>query len=240
MSNSFLLGDSLEIMRDMPSGSVDLVVTSPPYNIRNSTGNGLKNPQISGKWRNAGLSIGYDQHSDDMPYDEYVMWQRDCLTEMWRLKKPDGAIFYNHKPRGQNSLWQTRMDVVDGFPLRQMVIWKRSGGINFTNKYYLPSYEIIFILAEKDFCISQEATCLTDVWSIHQETNNGHPAPFPEKLVENCLISKPDAQMVLDPFGGSGTVSLVATRMNMNSIYIDKSEVYLEQARRRVESSLFS
>lgn len=240
MGCDFLLGDSLDIMKSLPDKSVDIVVTSPPYNIRNSTGGGLKTPQVSGKWKNSELSKGYDQHADNMPYDEYVAWQRECLNEMWRLKKTDGAIFYNHKPRGQNSIWQTRMDIVEGFPLRQMVIWKRSGGINFTNKYYLPSYEIIFILAESEFCISQEATSLTDVWSIHQETNNKHPAPFPERLVENCLISKPDAHMVLDPFGGSGTTSLVATRMGMNSIYIDKSNEYLKLAQERVNSSLFS
>lgn len=41
--NQFLCGDSLEVMRQMPSASIDLVVTSPPYNLKNSTGNGMKN-----------------------------------------------------------------------------------------------------------------------------------------------------------------------------------------------------
>ena len=91
-------GDCLELMARMPAKSVDLVVTSPPYNIKNSTGNGLKDGR-GGKWPNAGLIDGYSDHDDSMPYGDYVEWQRECLSAMMRLLKDDGAIFYNHKWR---------------------------------------------------------------------------------------------------------------------------------------------
>ena len=45
-----------------------------------------------GKWSNAALINGYATYDDNMPYDEYCKWQKDCLTEMYRLIKDDGAI----------------------------------------------------------------------------------------------------------------------------------------------------
>ncbi|MDR2560856.1 MAG: hypothetical protein LBC63_03680 [Holophagales bacterium] len=124
--NKFICGDSLEVMATIPSGSVDLVVTSPPYNLKNSTGNGMKDGR-GGKWANASLINGYSHHHDCMPHDEYSKWQRQCLTEMYRVIKDDGAIFYNHKWRVQAGLLQDRRDIVADFPIRQIIIWKRKG-----------------------------------------------------------------------------------------------------------------
>ncbi len=100
--NQFICGDALTVMREMSDNSIDLVVTSVPYNLKNSTGNGMKDRR-GGKWANAALVNGYSHHHDNMPHDEYAQWQRDCLTEMYRLIK-DGAIFYNHKWRVQAGL----------------------------------------------------------------------------------------------------------------------------------------
>lgn len=77
--NKIICGDSLETMKKMPSNSIDLVVTSPPYNLKNSTGNGMKDGR-GGKWAGAALVNGYSHHDDNMPHDKYVKWQRDCLN----------------------------------------------------------------------------------------------------------------------------------------------------------------
>ncbi len=119
LRNTIIMGDCLEAMRRMPSESIDLIVTSPPYNLKNSTGNGMKDGR-GGKWENAALQKGYLKHSDNMPYDEYCQWQRKCLRQMMRLVKKDGAIFYNHKWRVQNGLLQDRSEIIKGFPVRQM------------------------------------------------------------------------------------------------------------------------
>ena len=79
-----------------------LVVTSPPYNIKNSTGNGLKNGR-KGKWPRAALQSGYDGHDDCMPNERYVAWQRDCLAEMMRLLRLDGAIFEREAARSRGT-----------------------------------------------------------------------------------------------------------------------------------------
>ena len=86
LKNKLIVGDALTLMRQMPDQSIDLVVTSPPYNLKNSTGNGMKDGR-GGKWKNAELLNGYSHHNDCMPHDEYVAWQRECLTEMYRLIK---------------------------------------------------------------------------------------------------------------------------------------------------------
>src|SRR4030042_488358 len=93
--------DCIKLMAALPAKSISVVVTSPPYNIKNSTGNGLKNGS-GGKWPQAALINGYADHDDDMPYPDYIKWQRKCLKAMMRILKPDGAIFYNHKWRVPN------------------------------------------------------------------------------------------------------------------------------------------
>ena len=90
--DQFLCGDCLATMKSMPSESIDLVVTSPPYNLKNSTGNGMKDGR-GGKWSNASLINGYSHHDDCMPHEEYAAWQRDCLAEMFRLIKNDALFF---------------------------------------------------------------------------------------------------------------------------------------------------
>lgn len=101
--NQITTGDAVKTMRLLPDECVDTIVTSPPYNLKNSTGNGMKDGR-GGKWSNARLIEGYDNHNDAMPHDEYVLWQRACLTEMFRVLKPTGAIFYNHKWRVQGGV----------------------------------------------------------------------------------------------------------------------------------------
>ena len=91
-ANQIICGNAIDVMKKIPTNSVHLVITSPPYNLKNSTGNGMKDGR-GGKWANAALQKGYSHHNDNMPHDEYVKWQRDCLTEMFRIIPDDGAIF---------------------------------------------------------------------------------------------------------------------------------------------------
>lgn len=218
----------------LPDACVDLVVTSPPYNLRNSTGHGMKKP--GGMWKSCELAInGYDAYNDNMPYDEYIQWQRDCLTEMMRLIPDTGAIFYNHKWRVQGGLIQDRHEILEGFPVRQIIIWRRNGGINFNDSYFLPTYEVIYLIAKPNFKLVHGANAYGDVWDIPQETKNEHPAPFPLKLVERC-ISSTNAKVVLDPFMGSGTTALAAKILGRNYIGIEQSEKYVQLANNRLSN----
>jgi len=231
-TGKFHRGDCVELMGQMPERSVDLIVTSPPYNIRNSTGNGMKG-RAGGKWANAALKDGYSDHGDDMPYDEYVAWQRSCLESMMRVLADDGAIFYNHKWRVQGGLLQDRHEIVDGFPVRQAIVWRRSGGINFNPGYFLPTYEVIYLICKPKFKLVAKANAMTDVWEFPQETDNEHPAPFPVELADRCIRSTA-AQVVLDPFVGSGTTAIAAERLGRRWIGIDISAEYCRMAEERL------
>lgn len=227
-----ICGDALSVMRTIPDSSVDIVVTSPPYNLKNSSGNGMRDGR-GGKWKNAALIKGYSDHDDCMPHAEYVAWQRGCLQEMMRLLKDDGAIFYNHKWRVQNGLLQDRQDIVQGFPVRQIIIWKRKGGINFNPGYFLPTYEVIYLIAKEKFKLSPKANAVGDVWEFSQETKNDHPAPFPVGLIER-IISSTKAKLILDPFIGSGTTAIAAKILQRNYIGIEISPEYVRMAENRI------
>lgn len=230
--NKILCGDAIKVMSQIPSKSVNLVVTSPPYNLKNSSGNGMKDGR-GGKWSNAALINGYESHTDCMPHEEYVSWQRSCLKEMIRVLSDDGAIFYNHKWRVQRGLLQSRNDIVQGFPVRQIIIWKRKGGINFNQGYFLPTYEVIYLITKHKFRLARGANSYGDIWEFTQEMRNPHPAPFPVSLIER-IIKSTNAKIVLDPFMGSGTTAVAALRLNRNFIGIDISREYCDMAEKRI------
>ena len=232
--NKIICGDAVKIMKKIPDGSVDLVVTSPPYNLKNSTGNGMKDGR-GGKWANAALQNGYSNHNDAMPHDKYVKWQRNCLTEMFRIIPENGAIFYNHKWRVQAGLLQDRQDIISGFPVRQIIIWRRKGGLNFNPGYFLPTYEVIYLIAKPKFKLAPKANAVGDVWEFTQEMNNKHPAAFPVKLIDR-IVGSTSAKIILDPFMGSGTTAISAINFDRKYIGIDISPEYCKMAENRIHN----
>jgi modification methylase len=231
--NKIICGDSLAVMQQMPDSCLDLVVTSPPYNLKNSTGNGMKDGR-GGKWAGAALVNGYSHYNDNIPHDEYAEWQHNCLKEMFRLIKNDGAIFYNHKWRVQDGLLQDRQDIIKDLPVRQIIIWRRKGGINFNPGYFLPTYEVIYLIPKPDFKLAPKANAYGDVWEFTQEMNNPHPAPFPVDLI-NRIVSSTTSQIILDPFSGSGTTAIVAMGLKRKYIGIELSPDYCKMSEDRIE-----
>jgi len=241
--NTFHHGDCLALMGEMSSGSVDLVVTSPPYNLRNSSGGGLRNGR-GGLWENARLLKGYEAsgYGDDMPRGDYIAWQRKCLEAMLRVLTDTGAIFYNHKWRVQSGLLEDQHAILDGFPVRQIIIWQRAGGINFNLAYFLPTYEVIYLICKtKKFRLAKskdpkhpKAACgVGDIWRVPQDLKNDHPAPFPVEIPKRC-IEATDAQVILDPFMGSGTTAIAAEMLGRAWIGLDSALPYVNQARERL------
>ena len=234
-------GDCLDLMAKMPAESVDLIVTSPPYNLRNSSGGGMRNGS-GGLWENAQLLKGYaGGYEDAMPRDKYVRWQRNCLTAMMRVLKSTGVIFYNHKWRVQNGLLEDQRDIVNGFPIRQIIIWQRPGGVNFNLGYLLPTYEVIYVIpkTEKFRLVNgpksnpKKACGYGDIWRFAPARGNPHPAPFPVELPKRC-IEITGAKVVLDPFMGSGTTAVAAEMLNRQWIGMEIAAEYVKQANERL------
>lgn len=228
---------------------VDLVFTSPPYNLGTSPGAGgfghYRDGQSSGggdqtgkngkKWAGSGpAGIGYDDHRDAMPYPAYREWQRSVLTACWGTLSETGAIFYNHKPRVQaDTLW-TPLDLNPGLPVRQIITWARSGGTAFSPASYVPTSEWIVVFAKPDWRLaSRTASGVGDVWRTPQDQGNPHPAPFPVGLPGRAIDTTAPS-LVLDPFVGSGTTLRAAKDAGVRAVGIERSERYCEMAVKRL------
>lgn len=249
-------GDCREVLPTLAPGSVDLVVTSPPYNLGNTTGGGFPKPLGhysegsalakrggGGKWQKAsragGLSGGYGVCTDDLPHDEYVAWQKAVLLLLWSVIADDGAIFYNHKPRVLGGRLVTPLEYLPAeCHVRQIVIWARAGGINFSPAFYVPTHEWLVLLAKDAFRLrDKQASGAGDVWYVPQEGNELHPAPYPLKIPKTA-IETTAAQLVLDPFMGSGTTLRAAKDLGRKAIGIEIEERYCEIAANRLRQEV--
>lgn len=150
------------------------------------------------------------------------------------MLRDDGAIYYNHKPRVQNGVLQTPLDLNPGLPVRQIVIWDRRSGFNFNQSFYLPTHEWVVIFAKPGFRLrSKGASGLKDVWSVPHERENEHPAPFPVDLAQKA-IETTSARVILDPFMGSGSTGVAALQSGREFIGIELDPGYCEKARARM------
>lgn len=230
---------------------VDLVFTSPPYNLGESPWPMLGNwkpGQGSGghsKWRNgteAGGGINYADHEDAMPWADYVDWQRAVWRLMWATLSPAGAIFWNHKTRVVGTRLWSPTELIPAtlrrHNLRQEIIWRRAGGVNFNPTAYVPTHERIYIVAKDEWRLkSKGASGLGDVWEVAQE-QSPHPAPFPIGIPARAIETTAPG-LVLDPFAGSGTTLRAAKDAGVKAIGIEKSERYCEMAAERLSQGAF-
>ena len=239
---NLMQGDCLELMKTIPDGSVDMVFTSPPYNLGVSSGGGIKSGGNSGKWKAGatGLGKGYGDYSDDLPYEDYVEWQRSVISTCWSKLSDTGAIYYNHKPRVQRGKLQTPLTLIPPAlvgNIRQIVIWKRSGGINFSPSFYLPTHEWIVIIAKDAFRLrDKSASGAKDVWEVTQDRGNPHNAPFPVGL-PTIAIETTTCKTVMDPFMGSGTTGVAAKNLGRSFIGIELDPTYFQIAKERIENT---
>jgi DNA modification methylase len=223
-------GDAVEIMQSI--SGIDMVFTSPPYNL--GTTRGGNTGMHAGSLGARDLAAGYRSYGDDMAQEEYDDWQSEVVQAMWQTLSNDGAIFYNHKPRIQYGLAKLPIDYGAGLPLRQIIIWNRETGMNFSNSFFLPKHEWIVLWAKDAFTLTNKsASQVGDVWTIPPETSSDHPAPFPLALPRRAIAAT-SAETVLDPFMGSGTTLRAAKDLNRKAIGIEMDERYCEIAAKRL------
>jgi site-specific DNA-methyltransferase (adenine-specific) len=243
------LGDCRDLLPVV--GKVDLVFTSPPYNMGNTRGGGmpgrvrghypdgapLSRRGGCGKWSGGRLANGYGAHDDNMPHSEYVTWQKEVLALCWGQLSDAGAIFYNHKARIFDGECVTPLDYSPNLPLRQIVVWARAGGVNFSPAFYLPTHEWIAIFAKPDFRLkSKEASGAGDIWYVPQEANTPHPAPFPVALPLRAIETTP-AKVICDPFMGSGSCGVAAVKAGRSFVGIELDQRWFDLACRRIEAA---
>lgn len=247
-----ILGDCLEVMKSMPSNSIDLTVTSPPYdNLRTYNGYTLNFEGIAQElyrvtkdggvvvWVVGDATIKGSETGTSFRQALYFMECGFNLHDTMIWKKPNYAPLYPSVKR-----YDLNFEYMFVFSKNQPKTWnpikdkpKKESSINRSK------YKTSFI--KKDGTRSEKK--LTNngmlfskrnaIWEIANGTIRGlnHPAPFPEQLAHDHIISwSNEGNTVLDCFLGSGTTGKMAKQLNRNFIGIEISQEYLDIARERI------
>lgn len=226
-------GDCVTIMRDLPSESVDLIISDPPYNLGKDYGN----------------------DTDSKEFKEYMESTRKWLAEADRVLKKDGTICVFMGFRFISYLYQI-LDKELNFFFKNWIVWHYTQGIGKT-KGFSPRHDDILVFTKgKDSTFNLDSIRIPqkfyrsrnnmrganpgDVWTfshVHYCNSNrtNHPTQKPEGLIQRlCLAFSNEGDVVLDPFSGSGTTLRVCQHTNRRGIGIEISEEYVEMTRARL------
>jgi len=232
--NKVICGDCLEVMKGIPDKSVDLVLTSPPYNKTGYRGH-RDNSKGRGRW--SGADIAYGNFQDDLAEPEYQKWQIQILNECYRTLKKRGSVLYNHKIRRAKSQASHPMEwlLKTNLKFYQQIIWDRGSTPDHNLTYLDPITELIFWFTKDKPLCHKDNKWATEIWRFNADNNNNHPAPFPLTLANLCisLTTLPD-MLILDPFLGSGTTAVACKELGRKYIGIEINEHYCQIAERRL------
>lgn len=235
--------DVLEGLKKLDDKSIDLIITSPPYNKAGFNGVHKRNSKHD-LW-NKTIDYGGDVNIDNMKEDDYENWQVEILNECFRVLKDDGSMFYNHKLRVKKNQASFPLEWISksNFIFRQLLVWDRSSSVNLDKCRYIPSTEYIFWLIKQRknprFKRLDGTLFPSEVWKFSPDKNNSHPAPFPIQLPDNIIpnVAQGERITVLDPFMGSGTTAFSAIKHNCNFIGFDIVEEYVNELNKKLEEA---
>lgn len=235
--------DCLAGMREMEENSVDLVVTSPPYNI----------------------GVKYDTYSDDLPWPEYYKWCSAWLEETFRVLKPDGRLCLNHylslgtaKERTAPLMVLNGLAHEVGFSHHAVAIWYDShrvkcsawgSWLSASAPYINSPAEGVLILYKDQWKKRRSGRstigrdefleAVSGIWKIRPEPRGLTKANFPVELPLRCVrLLSYEGDLVLDPFMGAGTTAVAAIRERRHFIGFEISPVYCAIANTRILEAL--
>ncbi len=215
--------DCLEGMKRLSDESIDLVITSPPFN--------LGNLHHTGNFRH----IAY---KDNMDESDYQKWQIDILNECYRLLKKSGSIFYHHKNRIRNGIQITPYQwlLKTKLTVKQELVWFNRSQ-NFDKCRFYPMTERIYWLSKTKDTMFFNHINHHDLFQWKAEGTKGkHTRAYPEKLVEDILNCFKEANIIVDPFIGWGTTAIVCRRLNRAYIGFEINKEYCKIAKQRLEA----
>jgi len=229
-------------MGQIPDGTVHLAVTSPPYN----------------------LGISYENHDDNLAYENYLEWMKKVWIETKRVLVPGGRFALNIAPTSIKNFRPIHHDFSNqlretGMTMRTEIIWYKQTMRRRTawgswkspsNPHIVPSWEYVLVFCKDSWALegdSKDRDITNDefmrfsdgFWYIPPESQRrGHPTPFPEELIYRLIkFYTYKGNVVLDMFGGTGTVAVVAQKTGRHFIHIDISQKYCQIAQQRLETA---
>ena len=219
--------DCLEGLRELPEESIDLIITSPPYNLG-------KYHHTRGKNTNT--------YFDNMPEEEYQSWQIEVLNECFRVLKPNGSIMYNHKNRIKDGLQISPYEWIykTSFFIKQEIVW-HNGSPNFDKIRFYPQTERIYWLSKSKTTGFKNLISHHDVFTRNEwkpvGTKDKFKRAFPEGLAKDLMVCFPEAEVILDPYSGSGTTCKVAKDLNKTFIGFEKNPEFYELSLNRLNET---
>ncbi len=241
-------GDCGDVVPNLSTGSVALVVTSPPYNQMSSL-----NGKPSGLWAKSDGGRAFQKawkdsgYADDKDETTYQAWQNSTFAGLAAACTESASLFYNHQVRWRDGscIHPVQWFRPDGWAMRQEIIWNRGGGMMFNARMFVRFDErILWFVRGKVWKWNQSSVGLGTIWNVAREqTQQGkiHPVAFPADIPIRCIGATTNAgDIVLDPFMGSGTTLRAAKDMGRQAIGIEKEERYCEIAAKRMsQETLF-
>lgn len=237
---------NLETMARMPDKSIDLVVTSPPYNMRTR----IRNGKYTTREKSEHFSKKYKHFDDAMPIDEFYKFHSEVINELLRVSK---IVCYNFQiVTGSKEAF---FRIIGDFNkhIKDIIIWDKGHGQPAMHEQVLNSaYEMVLILEDDQKCgrVIQNATFKRGEMSNVLRLGRGkkiseiHGAIFPEELPLQLIQAfSNEGDLIYDPFMGSGTTAIAAIKSKRNWIGSEISEEYcsiIEQRVRNAEPLLFS
>ena len=227
-----ILGDCLNVLPKISDNSVDIIITSPPYEDVSGAGYTAKNKDV--------LFLKL--------YSEFI---NKTFKEYKRILKPNGQVFFNIKSKTLKKTLRTPhwLEFTDGFQnliYKSYIIWKYAGSFDSTKSRFHLDYEVIYHLSKgndiylNDNCGIKDP--LSSVWYVPHNIKKDervHPTQMPKELVLRILkIASKENDVVLDNFMGSGTTGVVATELNRKFIGIELNPNNFNLAKNRIEGVL--
>jgi len=229
-------------MKTLSNNSVDLIFAVPTFNI----------------------GIKYDVYNDSMPYEEYYSWSEKWIKEIHRLLKDDGTAYI---AIGDEFAAEINIILKKiGFYFRNWIVLYYTFGQNqrkkfnraHTHIFYFTKNKEQFTFNDKDIRVPSAKQLIykdkranplgkvpDDVWQISRicgtfkERIGKHPCQMSENLLELIIkTSSNNGDLVLDPFGGTGTTATVAKRLKRNFITMEKSKKYYDAILKRVDGEV--
>jgi len=247
--NTILVGDTVEQLRQIADGSVDLVFADPPYNLQ--LGGDLVRPDNT---LVDGVDDHWDRFDDLAAYDAFT---RAWLAECRRVLKPDGGLWVIGSYHNIFRVGAILQDL--GFWILNDIVWRKTNpmpnfrGTRFTNAHetliwcslgekarYTFNYEAMKAFNEdKQMRSDWEIPLCTGPERLKDPGGRKlHPTQKPESLIHRILVStsKP-GDLVLDPFFGTGTTGAVAKRLGRRWVGIEREVGYAEAAHERIAAA---
>jgi len=196
-------GDALDLLPQVPDGTVDLIITDPPFAID------FRAQRLNYNRKGTNVLEGYRE----IPEAEYGAFTRQWMAEAARVLAPTGSMYVF-------SGWNRLRDILEGLDAAGLttvnhLIWKYQFGVFTKKKYVTSHYHILFVVKDpKKYTFNKLDHYPEDVWTIQREYWKGKmktPTKLPREIVRKILLySSNPGDLVLDPFLGSGTVAVVA------------------------------